>query len=48
MANMRIVDPSTLGGPGAEVLFFAAHRELLPTPESVGEIVRLHRMTVLL
>lgn len=44
---MRIVDPSTVGGWGAEVLFFAAQKELLPTPECVGDIVRLHRMTVL-
>ncbi|EIE21102.1 hypothetical protein COCSUDRAFT_43452 [Coccomyxa subellipsoidea C-169] len=49
MCNARLVDPSTLGHPylqeGVEVLIFGPP-QLLPNPDCVGDIIRIHRLTV--
>ncbi|BDA45056.1 probable protection of telomeres protein 1 at N-terminal half [Coccomyxa sp. Obi] len=50
VCNARLVDPSTLGHPhlqeGVEVLMFGASPDLLPNPDSVGDIIRIHRLVV--
>ncbi|CAL8469199.1 g8740 [Coccomyxa elongata] len=50
VCNARLVDPSTLGHPhlqeGVEVLMFGASPEFLPNPDSVGDIIRIHRLVV--
>ena len=49
MCNARLVDPSTLGHnhlqEGVEVLMFGPPH-LLPNPDCVGDIIRIHRLTV--
>ncbi|KAK9908123.1 hypothetical protein WJX75_002953 [Coccomyxa subellipsoidea] len=49
MCNARLVDPSTLGHQhlqeGVEVLMFGPP-QLLPNPDAVGDIIRIHRLLV--
>jgi hypothetical protein len=51
MCNARLVDPSTLGHQhlqeGVEVLMFGPP-QLLPNPDAVGDIIRIHRLLVCL
>ncbi len=50
MSSMKVEDPSTTGRPAyqdaVDILFFSPRPADLPTPDCVGQLIRLHRCKV--